>query len=147
MANGRFAKENEINKESGRCKDRVSIIPRAKVKELPFAFAEDLKGGRAEPERDRERRLWGEGEGTRQGDGEEKEKGKRGSSVSIAICRIADLRNNNDPSVGGGRGVGSGAMTGKRETDADPTRRLHRGSDEERYPLRASGSRNASFQH
>lgn len=25
----------------------MSIIPRAKVKELPFAFAEDLKGGRA----------------------------------------------------------------------------------------------------
>jgi len=78
VANGRFAKENEINKESGRCKDRVSIIPRAKVKELPFAFAEDLKGGRAEPERDRERRLWGEGEGTRQGDGEKKKKGKGG---------------------------------------------------------------------
>lgn len=40
--------------------------------------------------------------------------------MSIAICRIADLRNNNDPSVGGGRGVGSGAMTGKRETTRKP---------------------------
>lgn len=40
--------------------------------------------------------------------------------MSIAICRIADLRNNNDPSVGGGRGVGSGAMTGKRETNVNP---------------------------
>lgn len=49
-----------------------------------------------------------------------KKKRKRGSSVSIAICWIADLRNNNDPSVGGGRGVGSGAMTGKRETNLDP---------------------------
>lgn len=123
----------------------MSIIPRAKVKELPFAFAEDLKGGRAE-----------RASATESGGFREREKArgrvmgkkrKRGSSVSIAICWITDLRNNNDPSVGGGRGVGSGAMTGKRETNVDPTRRLDRGSDEERYALRASGSRNASFQH
>lgn len=37
--------------------------------------------------------------------------------MSIAISRIADLRNNNDPSVGGGRGVGSGAMTGRERRD------------------------------
>lgn len=46
-----------------------------------------------------------------------KGKKKRGSSVSIAISRIADLRNNNDPSVGGGRGVGSRAMTGRERRD------------------------------
>jgi len=32
---------------SGRCGRSERIIPRAKVKELPFAFAEDLKGERA----------------------------------------------------------------------------------------------------
>lgn len=52
--------------------------------------------------------------------------------MSIAIWRIADLRNNNDPSVGGGRSVGSGAMTGKRETDLGPTRQSGPGCDEER---------------
>lgn len=72
---------------------------------MPFAFAEDLKGGRGgaggggtkrsgdSSERRREKETRGK---------REEKKGKRGSPVSIAICRIADLRNNNDPSAGGG---------------------------------------------
>lgn len=78
------------------------------MKELPFAFAEDLKGGRGgggtKESGDLRERKRAKERDQEVGGGREKEKRrrKRGSSVSIAICRIADLRNNNDPSAGGG---------------------------------------------
>lgn len=101
VPNGRFAKENEINKESAWYKDRVSIIPRAKVKELPFTFAEDLKGGRTSGGTKESGDLRQREEGERQGE-KRKEKKEKGVVGVDRYLRIADLRNNNDPSAGGG---------------------------------------------
>lgn len=73
------------------------------MKELPFTFAEDLKGRRAsggtkesgdlrqrkrEQERDKGKKR--------------REKGKGGRRCRSLSQGIADLRNNNDPSAGGG---------------------------------------------
>jgi len=72
----------------------VSIIPRAKVKELPFAFAEDLKarraGGRMKEIGDlRERKKEKETRGKKRG--EKKEKGVVGVDRYLPISETITI--------------------------------------------------------